>query len=130
MAAETDVIRKYLDAWSSGDLAGVMAMYSDDFTLHYLGSNPLTGTHEGKPAALAALGNFTAMTQRALAGVDAVLGGDGYGAFIAREVFHAAPELTEIRRVFLYRIEGDLLAECWVYDEDQPLIDRLLSSAS
>ena len=104
-------------------------MYSDDFTLHYLGNNPLTGTHQGKPAALAALGTFTATTQRALVGVDAMLGGDGYGAFIAREVFHAAVDPREVRRVFLYRIEDELLAECWVYDEDQPLIDELLSQA-
>lgn len=103
-------------------------MYSDDFTLHYLGDNPLSGIHRGKEAAMAALGTFTATTQRAMVGVDAVLGGDGYGAFIARERFHAADDPSDIRRVFLYRIENELLAECWVFDEEQALIDKLLRS--
>ena len=129
MASEVEVLRKYVDAWSTGDLAGAFAMYSDDFTLHYLGNNPLTGIHEGKEAALAALGAFTVTTQRAMVGVDAVLGGDGYASFIAREVFHAAAEPREVRRVFLYRIENDLLAECWVFYEDQALIDELLAQA-
>lgn len=130
MSTEVEVVRRYVDAWASGDLAGALAMYSDDFTLHYFGSNPLTGAHSGKPAALAALGTLTATTQRAMVGVDAVLGGDGYGSFIAREVFHAAPDPTEVRRVFLYRVENDLLVECWVFDEAQALIDDLLSSLS
>ena len=125
---ESEVVRAYLDAWTSGDLAGAFAMYSDDFTLHYLGNNPLSGTHVGKDAALAALGTFTATTQRAMVGIDAVFGGDGYGGFIARERFHAAEDPADVRRVFLYRIQDDQLAECWVYDEQQALIDRLLSS--
>lgn len=127
VAGESDVIKAYLDAWTSGDLAGALAMYSDGFTLHYLGDNPLSGIHKGKEAAVAALGTFTAMTQRAMVGVDAVLGGDGYGAVVARERFHAADNPSDVRRVFLYRIEDDLLAECWVFDEEQPLIDELLS---
>ena len=129
MADERDVIQAYLDAWTSGDLAGAMAMYSDDFTLHYLGDNPLSGIHRGKEAAMAALGTFTAATQRAMVGVDAVLGGDGYGVFIARERFHAADDPSDVRRVFLYRVRDSQLTECWVFDEDQPLIDKLLRSA-
>ena len=127
MTAEGDVVRAYLDAWTSGDLPRALAMYSDDFTLHYLGDNPLSGTHSGKEAAVAILGMFTATTQRAMVGIDGVLGGDGYGAFIARERFHAAEGAPEVRRVFLYRIQHDLLAECWVYDDQQALIDQLLS---
>jgi len=30
-----------------------------------------------------------------------------------------------VRRLFRYRIDGDQLVECWLYDEDQTLIDRL-----
>ena len=32
-----------------------------------------------------------------------------------------------IRRVFVYTVRDDKLAECWLYDEDQPFVDTLWS---
>ena len=82
MAGDSDVVRAYLDAWTSGDLPSALAMYSDDFTLHYLGNNPLSGTHSGKEAALAALGTFTRTVRRPY---------DMYGPLLCSESRDASP---------------------------------------
>ena len=47
---------------------------------------------------------------------------------IARESLTFAGETREVERVLVYRVEGDHLAECWVYDADQRFIDRALSA--
>jgi hypothetical protein len=45
---------------------------------------------------------------------------------IAREAFERDGVVTELDRVLVYRIQDDLLAECWVYDGDQALVDGFL----
>jgi len=46
---------------------------------------------------------------------------------LARESITAGDETREVERVLVYRVEGDLLAECWVHDADPAFIDRALS---
>ena len=56
-----------------------------------------------------------------------ILAGSERGALIAREmVTHRGAEL-EIERLFLYRVADGLLRECWLYDQDQRLIDDILN---
>jgi hypothetical protein len=42
-----------------------------------------------------------------------------------RERRTRAGESVELRRVLVYRVEESELAEVWLYDEDQALVDRL-----
>jgi hypothetical protein len=54
-----------------------------------------------------------------------VLGGESLGALVVRERLERDGEAHEVRRVLVFRVEADHLAECWLLDEDQALIDRL-----
>src|SRR6185436_93264 len=119
-------LRGYREAWEAGDLARIIDTYHDDFVLHYFGDNPLAGTHTGKQAALAALGQASARSERELVEVSDVLVGDQLGAVVVVE--RLGPDRRECRRVLLYRVRDDKLAECWLYDEDQRFIDALWSS--
>jgi len=58
----------------------------------------------GKQAAVTTLLEVGATAIRTLLGVD---------------------EITAAPRLFRYRIDGGQFVECWLYDEDQALIDRL-----
>ena len=40
--------RSETDAALKGDLEGMLAHYTEDVLHHYLGRNPLSGTHRGK----------------------------------------------------------------------------------
>lgn len=120
--------QRYADAWVAGDFPAMMAAYHDDFVLHWFGANPMAGTKRGKAAAIEALMEFTRLTSRRLVAVDSVMADARRVVVIARESLTAGGETREVERVLVYRVEGDQLAECWVYDEDQRFIDRALSS--
>jgi len=124
------VLRRYADAWTAGDLTAVLDAYHSDFTLHYFGTSPLAGTHVGRDAALKVLSEATARTNRALVEVVDVLGGANLGALVVVERLGPDGDAREVRRVLLYRTEHDKLLECWLYDEDQPFVDRLWSTPS
>jgi len=129
MTHETEIrqaVERYAKAWAAGDLAGVVACYGDGFTLHYGGRNALSGDHVGKPAALATLAEFSRRTGRRLVRVVDVMAGAARGVVIAREAL--GPDAVEVERILVYRVEGGLLAECWVYDHDLALIDRLVGA--
>ena len=119
---------RYAAAWVRNDLAAIVACYHDDFTLHYFGHNALSGRHVGKAAALAVLADFTRRTARQLTAVKDVMAGADRGAIVARERLGPSPGI-EVERVLVYAVVDGQLRECWVYDQDQPLIDRLIGTA-
>lgn len=121
------VLRAYADAWLAADLERIVAAYHDDVVLHYMGESPLAGTHTGKDAAFAALGQATQRSARRLIEIEDVLVGEQLGALLAVEELGDPPR--RVRRVLLYRVEDGKLRECWLLDEDQRFVDALWSSA-
>ncbi len=121
-----DTVRRYAAAWMANDIATVLGMYHDDFVLHYYGQSPLAGDHVGRDAAIATLMEATTRSRRQLDTIEDVLGGDTFAAIIARE--GVGEPTTVVRRLFLYTVRDSKLAECWLFDEDQRLIDRLWST--
>lgn len=119
------VLKAYAAAWMAGDLEAVLAAYHDDIQLHYMGQSPLAGTHAGRDAAFAALGQASLRTARRLIAVEDVLVGESLGALLAVEDLGDPPR--RVRRVLLYRVQDNKLRECWLYDEDQRFIDGLWS---
>ena len=120
------VLRGYAEAWMAADLEEVLGAYHEDFVLHYMGESPLAGTHEGREAALQALGLASFRTSRKLIEVEDVLVGDDLGALVAIEEIGDPPR--RVRRVLLYRVAEGKLGECWLFDEDQRFIDELWST--
>ena len=123
-----DVVRRYADAWVAGDLGRVLGMYHDDFTLHYFGTSPLAGTHQGKGAATQVLADATVRSGRVLVEVVDVLAGDERGAVVVVERLGRGDDARDVQRVLLYRVEDGKLRECWLYDEDQRFVDALWST--
>ena len=119
------VLQAYAAAWLASDLDAVLAAYHDDIELHYLGDSPLAGTHVGREAALAALGQASVRSERTLVAVEDVLVGDSLGALVAIEDLGDPPR--RVRRVLLYRVLESRLRECWLFDEDQRFVDGLWS---
>jgi hypothetical protein len=126
-AKETgETLRAYADAWLAADVEKVLGAYHEEIVLHYMGESPLTGTHTGKEAVFAILGQASYRTSRKLIDVEDVLVGENFGALVAIEDLGDPPQ--RVRRVLLYRVEDGQLRECWLYDEDQRFIDKLWSS--
>ena len=121
-----NTLRSYAEAWLAADLERVLGAYHDDIVLHYMGESPLAGTHSGKEAVFAVLGQASYLASRKLIEVEDVLVGENLGALLAIEDLGDPPR--RVRRLLLYRVEDDKLRECWLYDEDQRFIDKLWSS--
>ena len=121
------VLREYADAWLATDLERILGAYHEDVVLHYTGESPLAGTHTGRDAAFAALGQASQRSARRLIEIEDVLVGDALGAILAVEELGDPPR--RVRRVLLYRVLDGQLRECWLYDEDQRFVDALWSSA-
>jgi uncharacterized protein len=117
----------YAAAWLAGDRQAMLASYHDDFTLHYFGRNPLAGVHRGKPAALAILAEVTRRSHRKLSGIVDVMAGPERGALLVREIFQRDGKTAEVERLLVYSVRDQLLWQCWVYDQDQALVDAFLT---
>jgi uncharacterized protein len=120
-------VGRYASAWTAGDRAALAACYHDDFTLHYFGRNPLAGDHAGKAAALGILAEVTRRTNRRLLAIVDVMAGPERGALLVHEHFERDGRTAEIERLLVYTVRDGLLCECWVYDQDQTLVDVFLA---
>ena len=122
-----EVARRYADAWVAGDAATLVGLYADDIVLHYFGQSPLAGDHAGKPAALAALAKVAAATKRGTPEVHDVLASDTHAAILAKESWMDGDTPVTVNRILLYHVRDGLLSECWIYDEDQRMVDAIFS---
>jgi len=120
-----EVAERYCAAWLAGDLGALLDCYADEFTLHYFGHSRFAGDHVGKQAAVNTLLEVGATAIRTLLGVDEITAAPGAAVIVVRERLERGGESFEVRRLFRYRIDGGQFVECWLYDEDQALIDRL-----
>ena len=120
-----EVAERYCVAWLAGDLGALLDCYADEFTLHYFGHSRFAGDHVGKQAAVTTLLEVGATAIRTLLGVDEITAAPGAAVIVVRERLERGGESFEVRRLFRYRIDGGQFVECWLYDEDQALIDRL-----
>ena len=120
------VLMRYASAWRAGDLQAIASCYHDDFTLHYFGTGPLAGVHRGKGAALAILADFSRRSRRRLVEISDIAVGATRGVILAREELSIGGRPVEVDRTLIYAVRDALLAECWVLDQDQRLIDEML----
>lgn len=121
------VVSRYAEAWARNDIAAVMAAYAPDFVAHYGGSSPFAGTHHGKDEFLRVLITTTARSRRQLDTIEAVFDEGDRGAIFVREGITVNGETHVVARALRYRVADGLLAECWLYDQDQHLVDAAWS---
>lgn len=120
------VLERYASAWARVEVEAIAACYHPDFTLHWFGHNALSGEHAGRAAAQRALLEFGRRVQRRAPSILAVMAGPERGAIVARETFGPEGSTVDVERVLVFAVEDSLLRRCWVLDQDQRQIDRLI----
>jgi uncharacterized protein len=126
-ASNEAAIRRYCEAWSTGDVPTIIDCYHDDLVLHYFGRSPLAGEHRGKAAALAVLARVQQLTSRRLLEIHDVLVSENHAGVLTREQLERDDRRLETRRVLVYHIRDGKLVEGWIYDDDQRAVDELWS---
>lgn len=121
------VIARYARAWADADLVTVIETYAEDVVAHYGGQSPFAGTHIGRDRFLEVLAATAAQGERTLISVDQHHEDGQTGALFATESFVADGETRTVMRGLRFRIENDKIAECWLFDHDQHVVDAAWS---
>jgi ketosteroid isomerase-like protein len=100
------VTERYCDVWMATDVAGILAHYADDFTLHHLGDNRFSGDHIGRDAVVATLLAISEITPRQLIEVEEILAAPNRSVVVARERLTIDGEDQVVRRVLRFRIRA------------------------
>lgn len=119
------VARSYVAAVSAKDFAAVAGLFADDIVWHQPGDNAVSGTYSGG----AAVGEMFAAQMTATEGTFALQltgGAMVNGALVAIPVrFSAKRAGSEMSMdgVDVLRVEGDKIAEVWLFSADQQAED-------
>lgn len=114
------VVRKYFDALAAKDFATVSATFADDIVWHQPGTNRFSGTHHGADAVGALIGGMMTVSAGTFA---LALTGEplANGALVAVPVrFSGDRDGVKLEQdgIDLLRIEGDRVAEVWLFSSD------------
>ncbi|GGW97018.1 nuclear transport factor 2 family protein [Streptomyces lomondensis] len=119
------VARRYADAVSAKDFAAVASMFADDIVWHQPGAHRLAGTYRGAAAVGEMFGAQMSATQGTF---ELALTGEPMvnGALVAIPVHFSAQRegaVLAMDGVDLLRIEGNKIAEVWLFSADQEAED-------
>jgi ketosteroid isomerase-like protein len=126
-----DVANRYAAAVSAKDFATVASMFADDIVWHQPGAHRLAGTHRGAAAVNELLGAQMAATQGTfeleLTGAPMV-----NGTLVSIPVHFSGKRegaaSMAMDGVDVLRIEGDKVAEVWLFSVDQQAEDDFWGS--
>jgi len=113
-------------AWqavSSGDIAAVEALCSEQIVWHASGRGSHAGDHHGREGVLAYLAGVGEDVLRFDASLEDVLVGDHTAAIVLRASGRRDTRALDAIYVVLLRFEGDRIAEAWSIPQDQHAVD-------
>jgi ketosteroid isomerase-like protein len=123
-----ELLNSHLDALARGAIAEAMTFYTDDLVFHYPGRNLLSGDYIGKPAVLDLLDRVQTLTAGSFRPeIHDILASDDHVAALV--TVHAERDGVAVRwrAVDVFHVRDGKLAEHWVHEVDQPLVDRFWS---
>jgi uncharacterized protein len=130
-ATPLDVVNRYFDALSAKDFPTVAAMFADDIVWHQPGNNRFSGTHRGGAAVGEMIGGMMTVSEGTfeltLTGATMV-----NGTMVAVPVhFTGKRDGAAMSQdgIDLLRIEGDKIAEAWLFSSDPESEDAFWGAA-
>jgi uncharacterized protein len=130
-ATPLDVVNRYFDALSAKDFPTVAAMFADDIVWHQPGNNRFSGTHRGGAAVGEMIGGMMTVSEGTF---ELTL----TGATMVNGNMVAVPAHFTGKRdgaamsqdgIDLLRIEGDKIAEAWLFSSDPESEDAFWGAA-
>jgi ketosteroid isomerase-like protein len=110
------IVRSMTDAVFSQDHDALARIFTDDLVFHFRGPHPMAGDHQGLGGLLTVLGWIFEKTNGQIElDTKLLLGTDGWAAEFERARLGRHGETVESENAFVYRFEGDRIAEMWMY---------------
>lgn len=122
--AASGVISRYADAWRTGDLTTLISCYDEGIIAHYGGRSSFAGTHVGRDRFIEVLAGTALVSERQLVSIDQLHDDGDTGALFVTESLVIGGERHTVHRALRFRVAGDRIVECWLFDHDQHLVDR------
>jgi uncharacterized protein len=123
------VIRQLAVALDARDGAGVEALMTDDVVYHFPGSNPLSGTYEGRAAVMALFVRFqTLLDAPPTADLHDVLSSEAHGADLAKLSAERSGRRHTWRATRVYHFVEDRVSEVFLTIDDQAAFDAFLNA--
>jgi ketosteroid isomerase-like protein len=130
-ATPLDVVNRYFEALSAKDFPTVASMFADDIVWHQPGDNRFSGTHRGGAAVGEMIGGMMTVSEGTfeltLTGAPLV-----NGTMVAVPVhFTGKRDGAAMSQdgIDLLRIEGDKIAEAWLFSSDPQSEDAFWGAA-
>jgi uncharacterized protein len=122
-----ELLRKGYEAFASGDMETVDALFADDISWHSPGSNPLAGDYAGKAQVLAMFAKLFEITEGTFRQeIHDIVANDEHGVVLVNASWDT-PKAFSGRGVHVLHVKDGKVAEFWLYNEDQAAADAAFS---
>jgi limonene-1,2-epoxide hydrolase len=123
MSSPTEVVKKFCDSWSAGDLDALMAFFSDDAVYHNIPIDPVTGVDAIK----ATIAGFTQGVEKIEFRVDNVAA-DGDVVLTERvDVFHLPGNTIELPVMGTFEVKDGKITAWRDYFDMQQFMSQMQS---
>jgi len=111
------IVLSMTDAVFSQDHDALAKIFTDDLVFHLRGPHPMAGDHDGLGGFLSVLGSLFEMTDGQIElDTKICLATDGWATeFEHAQLGNRKGGTAESRNAFVYRFDGDRIAEMWMY---------------
>ena len=109
-------VRAMTEAIFSQDHDALARIFTDDLTFHFRAPHPLAGDHDGLGGLLSVLGAlFEATDGQIELDTKLCIGTDGWATEFEHATLGRNGRTVQSQNSFVYRFEGDRIAEMWMY---------------
>jgi ketosteroid isomerase-like protein len=126
-----ELMERYADAARRGDWEAVYGFFADDVVAYVPGRSALAGELRGRDAAIGYIEAARAKSRGADVEVELVdrLWSEERVLLLVRERFARDGGRVEIARANVYTVREGAIAEVWIFEADQYLVDELVAQA-
>lgn len=119
MVQKTELVRKFYAALSKGDFETVSFLLANNLVWHQPGHGALSGIYSGKEAVFAHLGKMAALSNGTFAidEVDYITENENFVVAAIGFAVAAGEHSMAMKGVDLFRFEGELIQEVWLFSE-------------
>jgi ketosteroid isomerase-like protein len=122
-----EFMRKYFNAWTTGDLDTVRASFNEDLEVHLAGKSSFSGVYRG-------IDNFfNDYVQRVyeltqgnakVVAIKDILANDDRAVVLAEERFERPGKVLDVHRFLIYEIRNGRISQIWEFEDDLYAVDE------